>query len=119
MNRLHIGMALIYGMLWIASLHAQDSAVPQVTTTLAASCAACHGPQGNSLGGTPTLAALNKDYFIQRMQGFKDGSIPATVMHQHARGLTDEEITALATYFAAQPRQTPAAAPRQTFQGAQ
>lgn len=118
MNRLHIGMALVCGLSWAASLHAQDSTA-QVTTTLAASCAACHGPQGNSLGGTPTLAALNKDYFIQRMQGFKNGSIPATVMHQHARGLTDDEIIALAAYFAAQPRQTPLAAPHQAFQGAQ
>ncbi len=118
MTQLHIGLALLCCMPWTTSLHAQDHS-GQVTTTLAASCAACHGPQGNSLGGTPTLAALNKDYFIQRMQGFKNGSIPATVMHQHARGLTDEEIVALASYFAAQPRQTPLAAPHQVFQGAQ
>ena len=89
------------------------------TRTLAASCAACHGPEGNSLGGTPTLAALNQDYFIQRMQGFKDGSVSATVMHQHAKGLTTEEISALARYFAQQPRHTVIAAPQQSFKGAQ
>jgi cytochrome c553 len=89
------------------------------TRTLAASCAACHGPGGNSLGGTPTLAALNEDYFIQRMQGFKDGSVSATVMHQHAKGITTEEITTLASYFARQPRHTAIAAPQQSFKGAQ
>lgn len=95
--------------------HDQDT----VIRTLATSCAACHGPQGNSLGGTPTLAALNQAYFIERMQGFKNGSIPATVMHQHAKGLTNEEIKALANYFAAQSRQTPPALPQQAYQGAQ
>lgn len=97
---------------------AQDP-ITVATRTLAASCAACHGPEGNSLGGTSTLAALNQDYFIQHMQGFKDGSVSATVMHQHAKGLTTEEITALASYFAQQPRKTAVAAPQQSFKGAQ
>jgi cytochrome subunit of sulfide dehydrogenase len=102
--------------IWSLSTHAEDSSA---THTLAASCAACHGPNGNSLGGTPTLAALNQAYFVQRMQGFKDGSVTSTVMHHHAKGLTTEEITALASYFAQQPRQTLHALPHQSFLGAQ
>lgn len=99
----------------LSALAQDDSAIK----TLAASCAACHGPQGNSLGSTPTLAGLNSALFIQRMQGFKDGSVPATVMHHHAKGLRDEEIIALATYFSQQVRRTPPALPRQSFKGAQ
>lgn len=118
MKRWYLNFALLCCLPWSASLHAQGS-TSQATTTLAASCAACHGPQGNSLGITPTLAALNTEYFIQRMQGFKNGSISSTVMHHHAKGLTDEEITALASYFASQPRQTPIVAPKQSFKGAQ
>ena len=118
MQHLSISLVLVLCCQWSASLAAEEN-LSQATTTLASSCAACHGPQGNSLGGTPTLAALNNDYFIQRMQGFKSGVIPATVMHQHAKGLTDEEITALAAYFAAQPRHTPLVAPQQSFKGAQ
>jgi len=101
---------------WPYAAQAEDNSAIH---TLAASCAACHGPNGNSLGGTPTLAALNQDYFVQRMQGFKDGSVSATVMHHHAKGLTTAEISALATYFAQQPRQTPYALPHQSFLGAQ
>jgi sulfide dehydrogenase cytochrome subunit len=118
MKRLQISTVLICCLQWVTSLYAQGN-TPQTTLTLAASCAACHGPQGNSLGGTPTLAALNQEYFIQRMYGFKSGAIDATVMHQHARGLTDEEISALASYFASQQRRTPSAAPQESFQGAQ
>lgn len=127
MKRLHLSIAsitLTCCTMWIMSfpLYAEEDAqenISHATTTLAASCAACHGPQGNSLGGIPALAALNKEYFIQRMQGFKNGSTASTVMHHHAKGLKDEEITALANYFAFQKRHTPSAAPHQSFQGAQ
>ncbi len=98
-----------------AGLVLEDSAIK----TLAASCAACHGPHGNSVGSTPTLAGLNSSLFIQRMQGFKDGSVPATVMHRHAKGLREDEIAALAQYFAQQPRITPPALPKQPFKGGQ
>ncbi|WP_442584326.1 c-type cytochrome [Methylophilus sp.] len=117
MKRLHLSLALTCCLQWAAS-YAQENA-SQTIATLAASCAACHGPIGNSLGGTPTLAALNKTYFIQRMQGFKSGSLPSTVMHHHAKGLTDDEITALAGYFAALPIRAPAPAPQQSFLGEQ
>jgi cytochrome c553 len=74
--------------------------------TLAASCAACHGSNGNSTGITPTLAGLDGGYFTTQMLAFKDGSRPATVMHQHAKGLNTDEINLLADYFAHQKRIT-------------
>jgi cytochrome subunit of sulfide dehydrogenase len=74
--------------------------------TLAASCAACHGSNGNSTGITPTLAGLDGGYFTTQMLAFKDGSRPATVMHHHAKGLNTDEINLLADYFAQQKRIT-------------
>lgn len=118
MIRLLIQPVLYYVLLSSTWSYAQES-LNQSTITLAASCAACHGPQGNSLGNTPTLAALNKEYFIQRMQGFKDGSVPSTVMHHHAKGLSEDEISNLATYFASQRRQSGPSLPHQSFKGAQ
>ncbi|MFD0913235.1 c-type cytochrome [Methylophilus luteus] len=123
MKRLHFSLALAVCLQWAACVHAEENdsreTITRTTTTLAASCAACHGHQGNSLGGTPTLAALNKEYFMQRMQGFKNGSLSSTVMHHHAKGLTDDEINNLAAYFATLPRHTAAQAPQQPFLGAQ
>lgn len=83
--------------------------------TLAASCAACHGSQGNSTGITPTLAGLDAGYFTAQMLAFKDGSRPATVMHHHAKGLNVEEINALASYFAQQKRVSANPPPAQTL----
>jgi cytochrome c553 len=80
------------------------------TRTLAASCAACHGTNGNSVGGTPVLAGLDSAYFVTQMQAFRVGERTSTVMHHHAKGVTEEEIGLLARYFAAQPR-TAASAP--------
>lgn len=90
--------------------------------TLAASCAACHGTDGNSVGSSikshdfstqndldhiASLAAMDKTDFISTMQAFKTGQRPATVMHHHAKGLTSQEIEALAEYFSRIPaRQT-------------
>lgn len=71
---------------------------------LASSCAACHGTGGNSLGSMPVLAGLDAGYFTQQMMAFKSGERASTVMHHHAKGLTQEEIGLLAEHFSRQPR---------------
>jgi cytochrome c553 len=83
------------------SLYAADS---RNIKLLAASCAACHGTNGNSVAGTPALAGLDELHFIQQMQQFISGKRPSTVMQQHASGYSSDEIEALAKYFSQQPR---------------
>lgn len=70
--------------------------------TLAASCAACHGSNGNAIAGNAVLAGIDPTYFTKQMLAFKAGSLPATVMHHHAKGLKDDEINLLAVYFSQQ-----------------
>ena len=41
---------------------------------------------------------------ILQMKAFKDGTRPATVMHQLSKGITDEQIDRIADYFAATKR---------------
>ena len=81
---------------------AEDSHV----RVLAASCAACHGTNGNSVGGTPVLAGLDAAHFELQLRSFRSGERSSTVMHHHAKGLNDSEISQLAAYFSAQPRIT-------------
>ena len=90
-------------LLWLACGAQGASADPHLRV-LAASCAACHGTNGNSVGGTPVLAGLDRGYFVTQMQAFRFGALASTVMHRHAKGLTETEIEQLADYFAAQPR---------------
>ena len=70
--------------------------------TLAASCAACHGSNGNAIAGNAVLAGINPANFTKQMLAFKAGSLPATVMHHHAKGLNVDEINQLAIYFSQQ-----------------
>lgn len=85
--------------------------------TLAASCAACHGTKGNSLSITPVLAGLDAHYFSTQMQAFKQDGRESTVMHHHAKGLTDQEIDLLAIYFSQQKRTTQPPLRPQTLKG--
>lgn len=77
-----------------SSLRVQDVAV------LAASCANCHGPDGRSTGGIPTLRGLPEAHLLQRLQAFKAGTAKdATVMTRLAKGYDDEQLKALAQWF--------------------
>ncbi len=71
--------------------------------TLAATCAGCHGTDGKAAQGEtmPQLAGLPKDYIVMQMRAFRDGTRPATVMHQLTKGYSVEQIDAIAAYFAA------------------
>lgn len=68
----------------------------------AASCANCHGTNGVAQPGMEPLAGLRKEDIASKMLDFKNGRKPATVMHQLAKGYSDEQIQAIAAYFAAQ-----------------
>ncbi len=81
--------------------------------SLAATCTACHGTDGVSVGGVPpSIAGQNKDYLLQQLNDFKAGKRPATIMHQHAKGYTDAQLERIAAYFAAVKPGTAPSAPR-------
>jgi cytochrome c553 len=73
---------------------------------LASTCAICHGTAGRALPNAPLvgLAGMPREQIATQMRAFRDGSRPATVMHQIAKGYTDAQIDALAAWFAAQKR---------------
>ncbi len=74
----------------------------QYARSLAATCFTCHGTDGRSVGSVPpSLAGQNKDYLLKQMHEFRDGKRPATIMHQHAKGYTNEQLELIAGYFAA------------------
>jgi len=81
-----------------------------VTGQMAAqTCAGCHGTQGyiENSAYVP-LAGMDKERFITTMEMFADGSRPSTLMGPLARAFSDEEIEAMADYFAALPKERPA-----------
>ncbi len=74
------------------------------TAVLAGPCANCHGTNGKSNGKIPTLAGRPATALAAVMKAFKSETpTPATtIMNRIAKGYTDEQIEALAKYFAEQ-----------------
>jgi cytochrome subunit of sulfide dehydrogenase len=83
---------------------AQDAIqAPHLARNLAATCANCHGTNGQARGEMRALAGVPAERTVALMAAYKNGSLPGTIMNQIAKGYTDEQIRLLAGYFAAQP----------------
>lgn len=67
----------------------------------AATCAACHGAGAPPKGDMPSLAGAKAEQIARALLEFKNGQRPAaTVMHQHAKGYTDDELRRIAQAIA-------------------
>ena len=69
---------------------------------LAATCANCHGTNGQAKGDMKPLAGLSADKIVAMVADYKSGAQPATIMHQISKGYTDDQLKLIANYFAAQ-----------------
>ncbi|HVE54528.1 MAG TPA: c-type cytochrome [Ramlibacter sp.] len=85
------------------SAHAQPADALYVRS-LAANCSNCHGTNGRAVpaSAVPGLAGMPRDYMLRQLQAFRDGTRPATVMHQITKGFTPAQLEQIAGYFAAQ-----------------
>ncbi|GMV56199.1 MAG: hypothetical protein AMXMBFR6_20040 [Betaproteobacteria bacterium] len=90
--------AIVTSLCTPSSPYAAD---PQLGRNLAATCANCHGTDGRSVGGIDSLAGQPKDTLVRKMTEFRNGSRPTTIMHQIAKGYTEQQIDLIAAYFAA------------------
>ena len=101
MKMIHKAWTLAALLLTLCVSHAQG-VDPAQARSWAAGCANCHGTNGQAQPGMESLAGVNKDDIVKKMLDFKAGRKPATIMHQLAKGYSDEQIVAIAGYFAAQ-----------------
>jgi cytochrome c553 len=93
--------ATVWTAMGVAGAAAQTPADLQARS-LAATCAACHGTDGDAVAAsaTPRLAGLDRDTFLREMREFREGTRPSTVMQQIAKGFDDDQTLRLAQYFA-------------------
>ena len=100
--------------LWLTAALLAPAAIAQTTAAppagagpsvqdislIAGTCANCHGPDGRSTGGIPSLRGVNERHLLQRLQAFKAGTATdATVMTRLMKGYDDTQIAALAQWF--------------------
>ena len=83
-----------------ASLAAGDAAAGKEKS---ASCAACHGADGNSVNPEwPKLAGQHEGYIVKQLTYFKDGERVNETMKGMASNLTEQDREDLAAYFSSQ-----------------
>ncbi len=99
-------LPIAIGLLLAAPAMAADhpAAASGSTTLLASNCFNCHGTDGRTTHAIPPLAGVAKPHLITLLKEYKEGKREATIMHQLAKGYTDEEIDGIADYFSKQKR---------------
>jgi cytochrome c553 len=92
-----ISLALIVST---ANVRAQSNSGPGKVK--AATCAGCHGEDGNSvMPNFPKLAGQHKGYLVKQLQAFKSGERISPMMAALAAGLDEQSIAEVSDYYAA------------------
>ena len=68
----------------------------------AAACSGCHTTGAATGTSVSRLYGRDAGDIMTAMTGFRDGSLPATVMTRIAKGFSDDELRAIAAWLAAQ-----------------
>jgi cytochrome c553 len=90
-------------LLGLAAVALPAAAQPQPAGQLKAQqiCAVCHGPQGvSSAPDAPNLAGQPAMYLISQLRHYRSGERRHEVMNVVAKTLTDQDIEAVAAWYA-------------------
>jgi sulfide dehydrogenase cytochrome subunit len=68
--------------------------------TIGVTCAGCHGTDGAGGTAIPPLKGRDAEYLETAMMEYKADKRPGTIMPRIAKGYSDEDIKAVAAYFA-------------------
>lgn len=99
-QRLRIVAFLILGFLVLPQSPSRGQDLVEYGEYLSSQCSTCHRLDAFE-GGIPPLGHLPQDYFIIAMKEYKSGRRDNPAMVSVANSLSDEEIEALASYYAA------------------
>lgn len=84
-----------------ASGVSQAEGTAEAGKSKSATCAGCHGEQGNSMVATfPKLAQQHPSYLVKQLQAFKNGVRKDPMMSGIAAGLSDDDMADIAAYYA-------------------
>jgi len=98
-------IVLTFGLLTLVILSGASQAAgdPAAGKEKSASCAACHGADGNSVNPEwPKLAGQHEGYLVKQLSYFKDGERVNETMKGMASNLTEQDREDLAAYYSSQ-----------------
>lgn len=65
----------------------------------ASSCMACHGTDGRAEGVGMSIGGRPVDELAGMLLAYKSGARTGTIMQQHAKGYSDDELKRIAQHF--------------------
>jgi cytochrome c len=92
-------MRLLLLPLAVAASAGAAQADPDFARHLASECVTCHIPTG-AADGIPTIVGLPEDVFIGAFDQYRTGERDHALMNTIASRYEDDEVEALAAYFA-------------------
>ena len=92
------GALTVFASMLSGSAGAQDLELGEY---LAQECASCHQSQSQD-GGIPPIHSLDEAEFLEALMDYRDGFRENHAMEMVARSLSEEDMAALAAWFAAQ-----------------
>jgi cytochrome c553 len=103
-KKFQVSLMMVLAAISVAAMaqSAGPVAVPKhVQDIITGRCALCHGPDGESASAVyPRLAAQHPDYLQKQLRDFRDGRRVSGPMSEMAKDLKDDDIAALAAFFA-------------------
>jgi len=93
---LTVGFAALLGIVGTA----QAAGDVQAGKTKAASCAGCHGANGEGKKPYPALAGKSESDIVQALQEYKSGKRANPIMKGLATPLSEQDMENLAAYYA-------------------
>ena len=100
MMKLAVTAAFALAAATFATAHAAN---PEAGKEKSRTCAACHGPDGNSATGDfPKLAGQHYDYLVKALKDYKTGARKNAIMTPQVANLNQRDFEDLAAYFSEQ-----------------
>lgn len=123
MKKLVLPLTLLFGLIGAANAFDGDAEAGRAKS---ATCAACHGVDGNSqLSIYPKIAGQHAQYLYKQLKDYKLGMTTGgregranAIMYGMVATLTDQDMRDLAAYFASQ-RKTPGTTPEDVIEAGQ
>jgi len=102
-GRIHIVMGALVACCVFATPAMAQSGDAAAGRTKSATCAACHGMDGNSVTpGWPSLAGQSEAYIVRQLRSYRDKQRPDVGMQNFASTLSEQDMHDIGAYFATQ-----------------
>jgi len=102
-SKLRVIVALLFSSTFLFTGTAIAGGNAEAGKAASATCAECHGADGNSTVATnPKLAGQYESYIVQALKAYRSGERKNAIMSGFASALTDQQIADLAAYFSSQ-----------------